>query len=133
MQEDQEDAVLYLYVPVTANLEMVELQLGAGSMEVNGLQTDNMQVSVEAGKLLVNELSAENISVNCTAGSVQLSVLGKEEEFNYEISCTAGNITLNEVLYTGIKEETTIENGSDKIMDVNCAVGNIEISFITSS
>lgn len=128
-QEDQYDAVLYLYIPANAKLEMVELQLGAGSMEVKELQTDDLQVSVEAGKLLVNELSAETISVNCTAGNVQLAVLGKEDTFNYVLKSTAGNIALNQTLYSGIKEETTIENGADKLMNLNCAVGNIEVNF----
>ena len=133
LQEEQEDAVLYLYVPTDADLDNVELQLGAGSMEVNGLQTDSIHAAVDAGKLIIQGINAEYISVDCTAGNVQLSVLGKEEDYNYDLTCTAGNIALGDIVYNGVKEETTIENGADKIMDVNCTVGNIEISFITSS
>jgi hypothetical protein len=130
LAKEQESAFINIYIPEMVALDAVELELGAGNMEIVNLQAKNVEISVEAGKLTVGKLDAEHTDVDCSVGNVLLNAAGNVTDYNYEILCMAGNIILNGEKHTGLNEGMTIGNAASKWMDLNCTVGNMEIVFI---
>ena len=50
-------------------------------------------------------------------------------EYNYEISCGAGEIVIGEKVYRGIKPEEKINNNAQKLINIECNVGEITVDF----
>ena len=51
------------------------------------------------------------------------------EEYNYEIPCGTGEIVIGEEVYYGIKPEEKINNNAQKLINIECNVGDITVDF----
>lgn len=128
--------------------DKVELEADAGAVEVEYLKTNDCSVKVGAGEIIIDDmrigkLEAEvgmgyleaygkidgNVNAECSMGSVSLELNNREEEFNYRLETAMGNIFLEDNSYSGLAHEKTINNGAGKNMELECAMGNIEIYF----
>ena len=49
-------------------------------------------IAVGTGNVELSELDINNLEVDCGIGNVDLGILGKEADYNYQISCSAGNV-----------------------------------------
>ena len=126
----------------------MEIDLGAGQVVADRMQAEKMNVSVGAGEIILKEaqlkdVQAEvgagnceisgtitgNVDAACAMGNLNFVLTGKEAEFNYDIQCVTGNITVGDEEYSGLAQEQSIDNGAEKTMEVECAMGNVEILF----
>lgn len=130
------------------NGKEVECDLGAGYLEWNALNADSAKINIAAGQAVVKDavlgglevsLGAGdcevqgklqgNVKVDCAAGNVSLECVGKEKEFNYDLSCTVGNIEVGEIVVSDMNEEKKIDNNASKTMELSVSAGNIEVEF----
>lgn len=126
----------------------VEFELGAGQVHAKNLQADNLSVSVGAGDIELTDavlkdvevqvgagnfaISGEvsgNISAECAMGNITLKLAGSESDFNYNIECVTGNIAIGDDEYSGLAQEKSINNNASKNIDLECAMGNVEVEF----
>jgi len=130
-------------------VEDFEGEVGAGQMLVENLICDNLKVSVGAGEFLSSNLVVKkeakweigaghiqvkgclegDLDVECSMGSVEFELQGKEEDFNYEIECLAGTVQIDDDKFSGVSEKRAISNGAAQEMNLECAMGEIEIDF----
>ena len=137
-----------LYVPVKVKLENVEIELGAGKALVSdicaeevkiqvgagelvmeGVELEKVKVEVGAGKCTINGEVTDDIKAECAMGSLELNLKGKKEDFDYDIETVSGQIILGYVEYSGLAKEKEIDNNADKKMELECAMGSIEVKF----
>ncbi len=126
----------------------LKADIGAGQILADGLQSQKLTVSLGAGEIVLKEakLAQVNIEVGagnceiqgsiegdveveCAMGNVSFELTGSKSEFNYEIQCVGGNITIGEDEYSGLSQEQSIANFASKTMDLECAMGNLEVKF----
>lgn len=126
----------------------MEFALGAGQIHAKGLQTDKLSVSVGAGDIELEEAAltdvevqvgagnfmidgevSGNISAECAMGNITLKLAGSESDFNYEIECVTGNITVGNEEYSGLAQEKSVNNNAAKTIELECAMGNVEVEF----
>lgn len=126
-----------------------EAEVGAGTLHTSALQAEEVFLSVGAGEIVVKEAVFQNaelqvgigscriegavngsMEADCTMGQTILVLEGEEPDFDYEIKTVTGNITLGEKEYAGLSEERVIANNASKKMRLNCAMGQIEVSFL---
>lgn len=124
------------------------LNLGAGQVNAQKLQAEKLSVSVGAGEIILKEarLNAVEVEVGagnceiggtitgdvdaeCAMGNLTFELTGNEKDFNYDIQCVTGNITVGDKEYSGLAQEREIDNNASKNMEVECAMGNVEILF----
>ena len=63
-------------------------------------------------------------------GSIDAKINGKREEFNYSVEAAMGTVNFDGDNYDGIASEKKVDNGADKTINAETAMGDIEISFI---
>jgi hypothetical protein len=126
----------------------VSLSVGAGRIRLDDLQTGELEVSVGLGQVdiqraVMGKLDAEigmgefvaagtlngDADVECSMGNVSLTLEGSMRDFNYELSKAMGNVTLGSSSGSGFSSEKYMDNGADKTIDVDCAVGNVSVQF----
>ena len=132
----------------TLETKELKLDLGAGQVLSKGLQAEELKVSVGAGDVSLQDADLEKVKIKvgagncsiqgeikdevdaeCALGNITLKLLGEEKDFDYDCDCVSGNITIAGEEYTGIAKEMKVDNDAEKKMDLECAMGNIEVEF----
>lgn len=165
-----DDGKIILYVPAgweENELGKVDVELGAGAMEIEGIKADEINLEVGAGQITIEKVIADELNANvgmgeivikemqvetlqgevgmgnlsmkgtigekadieCAMGSLEMEIEGTEEDFNYDIESGMGNVCFGDSEYSGIVEERNIDNDASKEMTIECAMGEVSISF----
>lgn len=142
------DGEILLYVPAGKVFSQVELELGAGMIIADKLAADTARLEVSMGALELNELRAGTADVNLSMGQIkmtadmsgdlevknsmgnlELNLKGRQADYDYKISGAMGKILLGDQEYSGAAAGEKLDNGSDKLVDLECSMGNITVSF----
>ena len=144
---DREITVSY---PKNVRFKETSIEVAAGTVTMcDEFWTDDLDVSVAAGEFTntgkiraasdttiavgtgnveLSELDINNLEVDCGIGNV--GILGKEADYNYQISCSAGNVDIGDSSYSGVGHNKNITNPNAKgNMNLDCGVGNITVDF----
>lgn len=135
-----------VYVPEGYKFRNVEIDCGAGSVEINDVASANMELSIGAGQIIAKNMDTGKLDVECGAGSVNMtgSVSGSieiecsmgqvdleveqpEEYYNYQIECSMGEVNINGSSYAGMGVEKEVDNDSEYEMSIDCSMGDINI------
>lgn len=139
---------LELYLPADFFFEEVGISVGASTMEIEGLTAEVFHAEIGAGEIIMNDGNIKECSVDvgmgnfeyeglitgncdfdCGMGNIELQLEGEKENFNYEIDCAAGNVTVGNESFGGIASDREIDYGADAAMDIDCGMGNVTIDF----
>ena len=80
-----------LYVPEGYSFDNVTLDLGAGSLTVEEMQTDSLEANVGAGKMAFGRLYADQATLDCGAGQMTAEELNSRL---LEVSVGMGSVRL---------------------------------------
>lgn len=116
-----------LTIPEDAILSEVALSVGAGELDAEVVHAERLMISCGAGQVSVEEAKADQIDINCGIGEVELSLCGKESDYQPNVNCSVGKVTIGEHKYNERHQDT---HGANANLNVHCGVGNVEISFL---
>lgn len=131
-------------------MEDIELNIGAGELSAQSLNAESLSIHAGAGEIQIDRFDAqdadfdcgvgsitaagsttEDISINCGIGETYLTLDGGEMDYNYDVKCGIGEVSLGGMSYSGIMgKKNEMDNGAARDMDVNCGIGSIEIDFV---
>lgn len=109
--------------------QKLELAVGMGSVNFEGMQVNDMDAEVGMGSLYMTGELLGDAKLECAMGSIALVLAGQEKDFNYSMEGAMGNISIGNEQFAGIAQERSIQNGAQKNIDAECAMGSIEITF----
>ena len=140
--------MLYISVPQEQYYSSFSADVGAGILEVEGVSAGDISLEVGAGQIVAEDFCADvlqadcgagqislqgevlhNADLNCDIGEVLFTLPGNMETYNYELSCTAGELVVGDETYSGIQNRTRIDNSSSCLLEAECEIGSIEILF----
>lgn len=128
--DEAEDRKLEVIIPSKMPFDMVDMEIGASQAEIKGLIADEVSISVGAGQANVEQLSVNKLDVEAGLGEVNISVIGAQEEYNYEVECGIGSVKVGEATYGGFAAEQSVtHDGAIKEIKVECGVGAVTILF----
>ena len=109
----------------------LKVSVAAGEFSNDGAVTaEKADITVGTGNVDLENLNVQNLEADCGIGNIDLDINGKESDYDYEISCSAGAIDIGDSSYSGIGYEKKISNpGASGKMDLDCGVGNITVDF----
>ena len=109
----------------------LKVSVAAGEFSNDGAVTaEKADITVGTGNVDLENLNVQNLEADCGIGNIDLDINGKESDYDYEISCSAGAIDIGDNSYSGIGYEKKISNpGASGKMDLDCGVGNITVDF----
>lgn len=135
---------IILTVPTDAMLKSFELDAGAGSVDIECLNAQNVEIDTGAGSININGGEIQHLdldlgvgeanitsaikgksTIDCGVGETNINLLGKSEDYTLDIDTGIGSVTLNG---TDIKGNTKIGNGQNKL-EIDGGVGAININF----
>ncbi len=127
----------------------VELEISAGTITWSELQTGELKIEMSAGTVTGENtvvsgstdigLSAGTVNLNgvlgtetdieMLAGLVNISLADAETDYNYDVSCAGGSVTIGNQASAGLAKTFEIKNNALKNIDVECSMGAVNISF----
>lgn len=113
---------------VTAE-KKISLEVEAGMLSVGEIEADKVDISGGVGEFTAALIQAETIEIEGGVGSVQVKAAGKETDYDYDIDCGVGGVTIGNRSYSGLSAGEKIENQGSKEIKIDCGVGNVEVSF----
>ena len=148
--EDNEGTLL-IKLPKDTAFESLELDLYGGILQVTKIQASDLDLSASAGLIQLSDFQADNMDIECGAGEIRISgrvtqdadiecgvgtvsatLLGKETDYDYNLSCGIGDIKVANDSYSGIGREMELNNGQGKSIQVDCGVGSVNLQFADS-
>lgn len=118
-----------LYVPDDFVFSGAELELGAGSMEIESIMASELDLECGAGMIDVQYADTADGEFKCSAGSINVKLSGAESDYNYTIESAVGLVQIGDKSYSGVADRQDIGNNSEKAIDIECAMGSIKIGF----
>lgn len=139
-------------LPEKKEFQNVTFKIGAGTVEINGnfkadqlsadigagtfsndgsLDVKQTDISVGVGNAEIEELTTEKLTGNCGMGNMDITLTGKDTDYNYELKCGLGNLEVDD------EQETTLTSGSrtitnpgaDKNVKLECGMGDVNVDF----
>jgi len=132
LNEGESKSVLNLFIPADTYFSEVYIELGAGSLNMEGLQAQCVELSVEAGKLTATSLETNTLTASVGAGMIAL----KEVSFiEGDLSVGAGSISVEGSIAGDVKakcamgnlEMYLLESEQDFNYELQCVAGTIQI------
>lgn len=139
---------LYITVPEDRILHSFSAWMGAGSLELDGIRTEELSLEVGAGEIIAENFYTEELDADCGAGQIRLqgetvreaeidcdlgqiiyTVPGTERDYNYELSCGAGELLIGGDSFAGVSKNEKIDHESERLIKADCGMGLIEIRF----
>lgn len=141
-----------IFCPENLNLQKIKLQMGAGTIELDGdFKAEQMEVNVGAGTIEnsgsldikeadftvgvgtadISELQVENLKGSCGMGDMELTLTGKAADYNYELKCGLGNLEVDDSQETSITSgnKRITNEGATKNIKLDCGMGNVQVDF----
>lgn len=130
MQEHHTAEPLVIEIPEDKKFSELDLHVEAGEIRTVGkVSAEDSSLSVEAGNLEAELLDSEDSELDCNVGNLKAVFAGKLEDYEVHAECDMGNVILNGEISAGWMEETAGTVGSQKTIEADCNVGNMEIAF----
>ena len=124
-------AKLEICIPKDQSLKEARLEIGVGSLSSAGavLVCDRLDVDCGVGECELLADVRKSADISGGVGSVRLTLIGQEYDFNYDLDCGIGEIEIGEKDYSGLGNDTKLDNGADKNVDIDCGIGSVEVLF----
>ena len=106
-----------------------EFEIGAGEIVINRGDVQRCDASVGMGNFKYTGNVAKYGDVECGLGNAEFYLDGKETDYNYEIDCSAGSVTIGNEIYGGVATEKMINHQADATIEIDCSMGNVVVTF----
>lgn len=110
--------------------DKISLEIGAGVANLSGIDANNVTLEIGAGELIAKNLSVRELEVDAGVGEADIEISGAETDYNYDVECGIGDVTVGKSSYSGMGVEQTITNsGAEAYMGISCGVGSVNVHF----
>lgn len=129
---DASNNIITLYIPDGASIQDVEIELGAGIVDIDKLIAGNVSLDVGAGAVNVENMDAHKVSADLGAGKITINGTTMDAEIDIgmgsfkwtgnisrdmDLSCSMGSVDI------GLKDED--EKGHN--YNISCSAGHVKV------
>lgn len=126
-----ENAWLEISIPRTQITEEIDIDMGIGSLETADgiLRCEELEIDSGVGSCTLIADIGERIKIDGGVGDVDLTLIGKETDFNYKIDHGVGEVTVGSNRYSDLGGEHEISHGADRELEIDSGIGTVRVQF----
>lgn len=109
--------------------DKLSLEANAATIKMDSFTAGYLNAEVQAGKLTAKGEVTGNLEADVEASQITLMLAGKEEDFNYGLEASMGDINIGNSSHSGVAYEKQISHGASKRAEISCAMGQIDVEF----
>lgn len=137
-----------LTIPKEVRLSKADLSLAMGTLHVDRLQADTMEMEFSMTKVTLNNILAQTVAINssmgdldldgiiekqCTIdqsmGKVTVSLVGNEEEYYTKIDNSMGSVRVGGKKVDGLGGELSFYETASKSITISNSMGDVELRY----
>lgn len=107
----------------------LDVSVKAGELQLGSFRAGKADFSVEAGSITAYGDIERQMEAEVKAGAVTLELAGGEKDYNFYIDNAVGNVLIGDAVYSGLSNDTKVNNGSEKNVNIDCSAGSVEVRF----
>lgn len=124
------DAEIIVTLPKEKVLNEVDLEIGAGKVEIENLVAQSFEIEVGAGEANLIGIDVKEFDAKVGAGKVYAQLVGAQTDYSYEAEYGIGTLMVGNTSLSGLGGEREDTNPRAKRhMDLECGVGEMKIAF----
>lgn len=106
----------------------LNVEIGAGKAKMKDVTAGSLNIDCGVGSSVYKGRVNGNINVNCGVGNCRFQLANQESDFNYDVSCAVGSVTINGNRLKSFASRKTYKNESALGTAVlECGLGSIEV------
>lgn len=127
---DNSDGALTITIPKGMKFEKVDLEIGASEAKIQDLVADKVDVAVGVGAATIKNLKVADLDAETGVGQLTIELVGKEEDYSYNVDCGIGAVTIGDESYGGLGASNSVKNPDATCqIDIDCGIGELKITF----
>lgn len=120
----------HVYAEEMPALQALKLEVSRGEVSLSAVSiAGDSTLSVGQGSAFVSGDLGTSVSADCREGHLSLEIPQMQEEYNYAIELSMGNIHLGSREYHGRSVSESVDNGAGRSMTLCCARGALSVEF----
>ena len=109
--------------------EELTFDIGAGSAEFSDAVIGKGTYNIGVGGLDFSGEITGDTTIECGMGSVSMDLAGRQEDYNYDVTCSMGSVSIGKSEIEGFTGSRVMDNDSDITFDITCNMGSVEMDF----
>lgn len=120
----------HVYVECPVSLQELELRVSRGEVTFSEVSvTDSSTIEVSQGSAFLTGDLGPSVTACSKEGHLSMEVASAQEEYNFEVELSTGNIRLGTEDYHGLSVTKSIDNGAERSMKLVCSRGDLSVAF----
>lgn len=108
--------------------ERMEVNAGAGNVEIYGGSYKDIAIECGIGNFSMEGALGGNLVAKCGMGNMELELEGDADAYNYDLSCSMGELKVNGTKYSSIGGSHKVKNeGAIGTINLECGMGNLDL------
>lgn len=103
--------------------------IGAGSMKIGDADIEEAAFDVGAGEIRYAGRIGKRLEAECSMGQADFELEKREEDYNYSIDVSMGEIQIGQESYEGLDSQRNVDNGAAREIELDCSMGRIRVTF----
>ena len=141
-------STMIVYLPENKNFNNVAIDVGAGNIEIDKLTGSDTDINVAMGQVVISEMETDSLNievgmgnaevkgninyeaiVDCGMGQVVMELEGEGKDFNYNLDCGLGSLSVEGVYHIAGIGDSYVNNDASMEMDLSVGMGTVMVSF----
>lgn len=137
---------VWIYIP--EDLEEAELDVRVGELYIQDIRANDLSVDAGAGEVTIDNFDAQEVDfscgvgliqavgtfagdadIDCGVGEIDLTVGGAETDYNYDVRCGIGEVTVGGMSFDGFVRNRSIQNNAPQDINIDCGIGEVTLAF----
>lgn len=123
------DSQITVTVPQDTVLSSISLRVSGGTLTASGIAAEALDTSCSDGTLEFSGKVTGGAEISHQRGKTVLTLEGKPDDYNYELEYDLGHIGIGEQQFAGAGGSRTLDNGADRTIRIQCAMGSVSLLF----
>lgn len=136
-----------VYLPENIHLREADFEVGAGTMEVDRLQAENITIEVGAGEFVSDEMLKADVLdlsvgmgdiqiaeadsretyLDCSMGNLDIAMKGNWDDYYLTGECSLGDLSVEEESWNLNSDISYGDETAERIIDAECGLGALTI------
>lgn len=109
--------------------ERSQYKVGAGEMVLQDVNAKDITVDCGVGNFEIKGAVTGDNNIKCGIGNVDLTLVGNETDYNYDVDCGIGDVDIDGDSYRGLDHDILNNHDADNSLHLDCGIGNISVDF----
>lgn len=137
-----------VYLPADKRYNSIIIDVDAGNIEAERLAGEEIDINVAAGQFIADEIDTysldievgmgnveikgqinQDIIIDCGMGQVVMELDGDGKDFNYELECGVGSLSVEDIYTIAGIGDVELNNNAGKEMEISVGMGAVNITF----